>query len=134
MIGCEQMKTRKSKPSHGEEYFQSEEFRSNLRKHAVRGAGATLVSQFSTFFIQMVAVAFLARLLTPEDFGLVAMVLVIYVFFRLLRSFGLMDATIQEKELDHRKVSTDLFRVWNRYRNTNDLCYECVDSHFFGKI
>jgi len=29
---------------------------------------------------------------------------------------------------------TDLFRVWTRYRNTNDLCHECVDSHFFGKI
>jgi len=100
------MKIRKSKVSKGEEYFHADEFRSNLRKHAVRGTGATLVSQFSTFFIQMVGVVFLARLLTPEDFGLVAMVLAIYAFFRLLRNFGLIDATIQEKELDHRKVST----------------------------
>ena len=37
---------------------------------------------------------------------MVAMVLAIYAFFRLLRNFGLTDATIQEKELDHRKVST----------------------------
>jgi len=93
-------------PSRGEEYFNSNEFRSNLRKHAVRGAGATMVSQFSSFIIHMVGVVFLARLLTPEDFGLVAMVAAIYVFFRLLRNFGLTDATIQEKELDHRKVST----------------------------
>ena len=100
------MKIRKTWTSNGEEYFRSDEYRSNLRKHAVRGTGATLVSQFSTFFIQMVGVVFLARLLTPEDFGLVAMVLAIYAFFRLMRNFGLIDATIQEKELDHRKVST----------------------------
>ena len=100
------MNIQKSRPSNGEEYFHADEFRFNLRKHAVRGTGATLVSQFSSFIIQMVGVVFLARLLTPEDFGLVAMVLAIYAFFRLLRNFGLTDATIQEKELDHRKVST----------------------------
>ncbi len=100
------MTIRDSRASHGQEYFDSEEFRANLRKHAVRGAGATLITQFSSFLIHIVGVAFLARLLTPDDFGLVAMATAIYVFFRLLRNFGLTDATIQEKELNHRKVST----------------------------
>ncbi len=92
--------------SPGAQYFDSEQFRANLRRHAVKGTGATLVSQFSTFFIQMTGVVVLARILTPEDFGLVAMVTAIYTFFRLMRNFGLTDATIQEKELDHGKVST----------------------------
>ena len=97
-----------SKPnsSPGEEYFHSDQYRSSLRKHAVKGAGATIISTFSTFIIQMIGVVILARLLKPSDFGLVAMVASSYAFFRVLRNLGLTDATIQEKEINHKKIST----------------------------
>jgi PST family polysaccharide transporter len=95
-----------SKYSRGGQYFLSEHFRSNLKEHAIKGAGASLVSSFSTFFIQMLGVVVLARLLKPSDFGLVAMVTSIYGFFQMIRSFGLTEATIQEKEINHKKIST----------------------------
>jgi PST family polysaccharide transporter len=100
------VKISNSESSRGDEYFDSEYFGTNLKNHAVKGAGATLVSSFSTFFIQMSGVVVLARLLKPNDFGLVAMVTSIYGFFQMLRNFGLTEATIQEKEINHKKIST----------------------------
>jgi PST family polysaccharide transporter len=58
------------------------------------------------YAIQMIATIVLARLLKPEDFGLMAMVM---AFSILLQNFGMRgftEATIQSEELDHRKVST----------------------------
>ena len=100
------MKKFNSKFSQKDEYFDSDKFKSKLRTHAIKGAGATLLSGFSTFFFQTIGVVILARLLNPEDFGLVAMVTSIYLFFRVLRGFGLLDATLQEKEINHKKIST----------------------------
>jgi O-antigen/teichoic acid export membrane protein len=104
--GFDYMKIYNSKSSNNEEYFQLEKFKDNLKAHAVKGAGASLISGFSTFFIQTIGVVILARLLKPADFGLVAMVTSIFVFFRVLRGFGLTDAMLQEKEIDHKKIST----------------------------
>ena len=100
------MKIPKFNSNRGEEYFRSDSFTSDLKNHAVKGVGLTLVSSFGTFFIQIPAVAILARLLEPNDFGLVAMVTAIYGFFQGLRYFGLLEATIQEKEINHEKIST----------------------------
>ncbi|MGH9454164.1 MAG: oligosaccharide flippase family protein, partial [Terriglobia bacterium] len=57
-----------------------------LRKLAVQGAGISVVSQGMTLAVQLVATMVLARLLTPSDFGVVAMVT---TFSLLLTSFGL---------------------------------------------
>ena len=70
------------------------------------GAGATVLTSFSVFFIQLFGVIILARLLKPSDFGLVAMVTSIYGFFQRLRNFGLTEATIQEKEINHNIISS----------------------------
>jgi len=49
--------------------------------------------------IQVVSVAILARLLTPEDYGLLAMVVVIVGVGEIFRDFGLSSAAIQAPEL-----------------------------------
>jgi PST family polysaccharide transporter len=47
----------------------------------------------------------LARLLTPQDYGLVAMVTAIVGFVALFKDMGLSMATIQNKDITHEQVS-----------------------------
>src|SRR4051812_39505791 len=49
--------------------------------------------------------AALARLLTPRDFGLVAMVMTIIGFLQIFRDMGLSTATIQRADITHAQVS-----------------------------
>ena len=67
------------------------------RHLAVRGAGFTLLSGGLGFGVQIVSTVVLARLLSPADFGLVAMVT---TFILLLNNFGLNGFTeaIQQRE------------------------------------
>jgi PST family polysaccharide transporter len=57
-----------------------------VRRTAVRGAGVTIFASGVSFAVQMGATVVLARLLTPNDFGVVTMVT---TFSLLLSSFGL---------------------------------------------
>ncbi len=65
---------------------------------AIRGAGATVISQGMAVAIQVIATVALARLLAPKDFGVVAMVT---TFSLLLVNFGLngiTEAVVQRTE------------------------------------
>ncbi|HEY3438993.1 MAG TPA: lipopolysaccharide biosynthesis protein, partial [Actinotalea sp.] len=70
-----------------------------LGGRAARGAMVTLGGQISRMLIQIVSVAVLARLLTPEDYGLLAMVTVVVGVGEIFRDFGLSSATIQSPTL-----------------------------------
>ena len=72
---------------------------SGLGRRAARGAVVTLGGQGARMVIQVVSVAILARLLTPEDYGLLAMVVVIVGVGEIFRDFGLSSAAIQAPEL-----------------------------------
>ena len=52
----------------------------------------------------------LARLLAPQEFGLVAMVTVVMDFLRIFQDMGLSTATVQRQEITHAQVS-NLFWV-----------------------
>ena len=65
-----------------------------------------VVAQGAKFIINMVSAVVLARLLTPQDYGLVAMVAVFTNFTYLFRNLGLSAATMQKAEINHQQVST----------------------------
>ena len=94
------------KPPKEDEYFASDQLRSNLKARAIRGAGATVFSQASQYAIQMIGTVILARLLTPDAFGLVAMVAAFSFLFQNFGLRGLTEATIQSDVIDHKKIST----------------------------
>lgn len=71
----------------------------SLGSSAARGVVVTLAGQGSRVVIQLVGVIVLARVLAPEDFGLLAMIIVVIGFGELLRDFGLSSAAIQSSEL-----------------------------------
>jgi O-antigen/teichoic acid export membrane protein len=54
----------------------------------------------------MGSIVVLARLLAPEDFGLIGMVTVVIGFADLFKDLGLSTATIQKPEINHEQVST----------------------------
>lgn len=58
------------------------------------GAGLMLLSRLSIKAIGLVSSIILARLLVPEDFGLVAIAMSIYAFLELMGSFGLSTVLI----------------------------------------
>lgn len=71
----------------------------SLGDAAARGAGVVLGTQAARAALQFGSVILLARLLTPEDFGLVAMVTAIIGIAEIIRDFGLSSAAVQAKEL-----------------------------------
>lgn len=75
---------------------------------AARGTGVTLGLQGVRFLLQTVSLVLLARLLTPAEFGVVAMVTAITGAADLVRDFGLSLAAVQAKELSDAE-RTNLF-------------------------
>ncbi|XAS77975.1 lipopolysaccharide biosynthesis protein [Dermatophilaceae bacterium Sec6.4] len=81
-----------------------------LGSKAVRGAVSTVSGQAIRMLLQIGSVIILARLLTPQDYGLVAMVLAVIGVGEILRDCGLSPAAIQAEHLS-RKMQSNLFWV-----------------------
>ena len=77
-----------------------------LKKQLVRGGTVTIVAQGLKFALQMGATMVLARLLSPEDFGLQAMVVAMLGFLGLFRDAGLSVATVQRDVITPEQTST----------------------------
>ncbi len=71
----------------------------SLAHSAARGMMFTMGSQVVKIGFQLASVAILARLLTPHDYGLIALVLVVVGAAEIFRDFGLTPATIQAETL-----------------------------------
>jgi len=85
--------------------LSTEHLHADLRGRSIRGGLLNLTSQGSQFLIQSIATVVLARLLTPADFGLVAMVTTVTGLGQAFADIGLSEATIQRKEISHDQVS-----------------------------
>lgn len=86
--------------------LSTEHLQADLKGRSVRGGMVNVASQGAQFLIQSVATVALARLLTPADFGLVAMVSTVTGLAQGFADLGLSEATIQRKEISHDQVST----------------------------
>ncbi|MFB4349372.1 lipopolysaccharide biosynthesis protein [Microbacterium sp. CR_7] len=84
--------------------------RASLGDAAARGASVTLAGQLYRTVLQFVSIFVLARLLSPDDFGLIAMVAAVIGISELFRDFGLSSAAIQAAHVS-RDERTNLFWV-----------------------
>lgn len=66
---------------------------------AARGALVTLGAQWIKFAVQLVALAVLARLLDPTDYGLIAMAAAFIGVANLIADFGLSQAAVQSQTI-----------------------------------
>jgi len=65
-----------------------------------------MAAQGLKFFLQMGSTVVLARLLTHQDFGLIAMVTAVTGFVAMFKNMGLSMATVQRAEVNHGQIST----------------------------
>jgi len=72
----------------------------------VSGAAVMIAGKIANFGIAFISIAIVARLLTPADYGLVAMVASATAFFSIFADFGLSLVTVQRPHLSHEQHST----------------------------
>ena len=85
----------------------------SIRKTLFSGVFYTALARYSGIIISLVVTAILSRLLTPEDFGVIAIATVIINFFNIFTEIGLSPAIIQNKELSSKEISELFsFTVW----------------------
>jgi O-antigen/teichoic acid export membrane protein len=89
-----------------EAYFEDHKESKDLGRLALRGGVVSVAIQYGNGAFQIVAAIILARLLAPEDFGLVAIVTVLTSFAPALIDFGLGDATAQRIKITPGQVSS----------------------------
>jgi len=73
----------------------------NLNKDTIKAVKWSFLERFGQQGIQFVVSVFLARLLLPEDFGLIAMLAIFIAFGNSFIDSGFQKALIQKKELTH---------------------------------
>jgi O-antigen/teichoic acid export membrane protein len=86
--------------------FATDDLSRDLDRRSVQGGAAVIAGQAAVFLITLASTPVLARLLTPEDYGLLAMVGAITAFIGDLRNLGLPQATIQRSAITHAQIST----------------------------
>jgi PST family polysaccharide transporter len=77
-----------------------------LKVKALRGSVAKLCGQGANFVLRLGFMMILARLLSPQDFGLVAMATAVTGVYELFTSAGLSSATIQRVMITDEQIST----------------------------
>ena len=86
---------------------------SNIKNQLFSGVFYTALAKYSGIVISLVIAGILARLLSPDDFGIVAVATVIIAFFSLLTDMGISPAIIQDHSLPEDELSTIFsFTVW----------------------
>ena len=88
-----------------QDYFATDHLLTGLKERAVSSGVVTMVAQGAQFVLTLASTMVLARLLTPQDFGLVAMVTTVIGFFRIFNDAGLSTATVQREGITHAQVS-----------------------------
>ena len=72
---------------------------SSFKKDLISGTFYIGISKYAGIVSQMAISAILARLLTPDDFGVLAIATVLIAFFNVLSDIGIGVAVIQRKDL-----------------------------------
>jgi O-antigen/teichoic acid export membrane protein len=91
-------------------YFRTDHLQRDLKGRTLRSGITTIAGQLIKFSVQVGSTVALARILSPSDFGLIAMVTAMSGFFLNFRDMGLSQATIQRPNVTHEEV-TNLFWV-----------------------
>lgn len=77
-----------------------------MRSVFFKGVAYTASAKYLNVIINIIIGAILARLLTPEEFGIVALVTVFVTFFNLMSDFGIGPAVIQNQIIDENDTSS----------------------------
>src|SRR5688572_23887625 len=78
---------------------------SDFKRRSVLGLTTSVLAEAVDFVLRIGSMSILARLLIPEYFGLITMVMVVTAVAERVKDLGLTTATIQQKTITHEEVS-----------------------------
>ena len=78
----------------------------SIKQEMVGGVFWTAINKYSSIIIQLIITSILARLISPEEFGVVAIAQVIIVFLGIFSQMGFGPAIIQNKTLSQYDLSS----------------------------
>src|SRR5207302_886792 len=87
-----------------QEHIKTDHLLANLKQRTISAGVVTISSQAAKFLLSLGSTVILARLLTPRDFGLVAMVTAVTGLLAMFRHAGLATPTVQREHLTHAQV------------------------------
>ena len=86
----------------------------SIKKQMFSGVFFTAIAKYSNIFISLIVTAILSRMLSPEEFGIVAIATVIIAFFNMFTEIGIAPAIIQNKTLTDDDLSSIFsFTIWS---------------------
>lgn len=85
--------------------FETKHIVLDLRRLVLQGGLMKILSQASKFGMRVAGLVVMARLVTPGDYGVFAMVATLTGLLMLLRDAGLHSATVQKKTISHEDIS-----------------------------
>jgi O-antigen/teichoic acid export membrane protein len=91
-------------------HFRTDHLNENLGARTIRGGALTLTVQLLKFALSTAVTIVVARLLMPQDYGFVGMVMVLVNLLTMFQYLGLPNATVKWRDLTHVQVS-NLFWV-----------------------
>ncbi|MEQ9667581.1 lipopolysaccharide biosynthesis protein [Coleofasciculus sp. G2-EDA-02] len=92
-------------PSTSNQHISTDAISSDLKRRSLQSGLIAFVAQPVKLAFGIGSTVVLARLLTPADFGLLAMVAPLLSLVDSLANFGLETATVQREKLDHQQAS-----------------------------
>lgn len=95
-----------------------------------KALGIQFASKYANVLVQLLLTAVLARLLSPDEFGLVAIVTVFTSFFSIVADMGLAPAIVQFKDLDEDDLSGLL--TFSALLGTVIACAFCAFAYFIS--
>ena len=108
----------------------------NIKGLLIKGAIFTGLAKYSVMIINIIVTAILARLLPPEDFGTIALTVVVTSFFDILANAGIGPAIIQNKDINETDLP-NLFRFSTYLAFVLVLLFGALIypiSIFYGKV
>jgi O-antigen/teichoic acid export membrane protein len=94
-----------SRAARFERLTSTDAVRADLRSRSIRAVGFTGVAGFADLLLRIGSTAVLARLLLPEQFGVVMMALAVTAIADQFRDLGLSTATVQKETITHAETS-----------------------------
>src|SRR3990170_4196039 len=86
-------------------YFDQAAPHDDLHRRSLRGGAIAMIAQGVNVVAQVASTIVLARILLPEDFGLVAMVSAVTAFVLIFVDLGTRDAVAQRGHVNEGEVS-----------------------------
>jgi O-antigen/teichoic acid export membrane protein len=115
--------------------FDSSHLTHDLARKSVRGGMTTMTAQGIQFVLNLAGTMILARLLTPNDYGLIGMVTVVVNFAAMFKDAGLSMATVQKENISHEQISTLFWLnvVISAFLGLCVLCGSPLVAWFYGR-